>query len=74
MAQYLNTHRTLAARRDEARRAGASSPGSPGGRGPVVVVVGPTDSGKSTLCRLLCNWAVRDGYEPTFVDLDVGES
>ncbi|PNW85613.1 hypothetical protein CHLRE_03g194800v5 [Chlamydomonas reinhardtii] len=73
MAQYLNTHRTLAARRDEARRAGASSPGSPAGRGPVVVVVGPTDSGKSTLCRLLCNWAVRDGYAPTFVDLDVGQ-
>ncbi|GFH19630.1 protein CLP1 homolog, partial [Haematococcus lacustris] len=28
--------------------------------------------GKSTVCRLLLNWGVRSGWEPTFVDLDVG--
>ena len=36
-------------------------------------VVGPTDSGKSTLCRILLNYAVRHGWEPTMVDLDIGE-
>jgi sigma54-dependent transcription regulator len=41
--------------------------------GPRVVLIGPTDSGKSTLSRMLLNWAVRSGWEPTFVDLDVGE-
>jgi hypothetical protein len=69
MASYLNVHQTLNQRREEAARA---APGSAGARGPVVVVVGPTDSGKSTLCRLLGNWAVRSGWQPTFVDLDVG--
>jgi polynucleotide 5'-kinase involved in rRNA processing len=43
------------------------------GRGPRVIVVGPTDSGKSTLTKTLLNWGVRDGWEPTFVDLDVGK-
>ncbi|EFJ41740.1 hypothetical protein VOLCADRAFT_67961, partial [Volvox carteri f. nagariensis] len=70
MASYLNVHQTLNQRREEARKA---APGSAGCRGPVVVVVGPTDSGKSTLCRLLGNWAVRSGWQPTFVDLDVGQ-
>ncbi|GLI69742.1 hypothetical protein VaNZ11_014420 [Volvox africanus] len=70
MASYLNVHQTLDQRREEAKRAGQGSAGS---NGPVVVVVGPTDSGKSTLCRLLGNWAVRSGWQPTFVDLDVGQ-
>ncbi|PNG99534.1 Protein CLP1, partial [Tetrabaena socialis] len=84
MASYLNVHNTLNARREEAQRTAAAATaaatsgsggsgggGGGGGRGgPVVLVVGPTDSGKSTLCRLLCNWAVRSGWQPTFVDLD----
>ncbi|KAG2483832.1 hypothetical protein HYH03_017355 [Edaphochlamys debaryana] len=69
-AAYLNVHQTLSARREEAAKAG---PGTAAARGPVVVVVGPTDSGKSTLCRMLCNWAVRSEWQPTFVDLDVGQ-
>lgn len=36
--------------------------------------VGPTDVGKSTLCRILCNYAVRKGRSPIFVDLDVGQN
>lgn len=32
-----------------------------------------TPAGKSTLSKQLLNWAVRSGWEPTFVDLDVGE-
>lgn len=37
------------------------------------MVVGPTDIGKSTLCRMLLNYAVRLGRRPIFVDLDVGQ-
>ncbi|XP_009960333.1 PREDICTED: polyribonucleotide 5'-hydroxyl-kinase Clp1, partial [Leptosomus discolor] len=40
---------------------------------PRVMVVGPTDVGKSTVCRLLLNYAVRLGRRPTFVELDVGQ-
>eukprot|EP00808_Paulinella_micropora_P023181 g10828.t1 len=38
------------------------------------MVVGPTDVGKSTLTRLLLNYAVRSGWRPTYVDLDVGQN
>lgn len=44
-----------------------------GTKGPVVLIVGPTDVGKSTLCRILLNYAVRLGHRPIFVDLDVGQ-
>lgn len=37
------------------------------------MVVGPTDVGKSTLCRILINYGVRMGRRPIFVDLDVGQ-
>ncbi len=40
---------------------------------PQVLVVGPVDVGKSTVCRLLLNYAVRMGRQPCFVDLDVGQ-
>ena len=39
---------------------------------PAVQVVGPTDVGKSSLCRILLNYAVRTGWAPTAVDLDIG--
>lgn len=42
-------------------------------RGPITMVVGPTDVGKSTVCRILLNYAVRMGRTPVFVDLDVGQ-
>lgn len=42
-------------------------------RGPITMVVGPTDVGKSTICRILLNYAVRMGRAPVFVDLDVGQ-
>ncbi len=38
-----------------------------------VMVVGPTDVGKSTMCKQLLNYAVRMGRKPCFVDLDVGQ-
>ena len=37
-------------------------------------IVGPTDVGKSSLCKLLLNYAVRQGVAPTMVELDIGES
>ncbi len=39
----------------------------------IMQVVGPTDVGKSTLCRLLLNYAVRSNWKPTMIDLDIGE-
>lgn len=41
-------------------------------RGPRVLVCGPADSGKSTLCGILVAYAARAGREPIFVDLDPG--
>ena len=38
------------------------------------MIAGPTDVGKSTLCRLLLNYATRMGRAPTYIDLDVGQS
>jgi len=42
-------------------------------RGPIALVVGPTDVGKSTVCRILLNYGVRAARRPIFVDLDVGQ-
>ncbi|CAG2119650.1 unnamed protein product, partial [Medioppia subpectinata] len=38
-----------------------------------LMVVGPSDCGKSTLCRILLNYGVRMGRTPLFVDLDCGQ-
>lgn len=38
-----------------------------------VVLVGPTDSGKTTLSKILLNYATRKGHSPVFVDLDIGQ-
>uniref|UniRef100_A0A0K2UR56 Protein CLP1 homolog n=1 Tax=Lepeophtheirus salmonis TaxID=72036 RepID=A0A0K2UR56_LEPSM len=65
MIMYLNTHAALEEMRKDAERKGK--------RGPVFMVVGPTDVGKSTLCRLFLNYAVRMGRRPIYVDLDVGQ-
>ncbi|XP_029431268.1 polyribonucleotide 5'-hydroxyl-kinase Clp1 [Rhinatrema bivittatum] len=65
MLLYLNTHTALEQMRQQAEKEDE--------RGPRVMVVGPTDVGKSTVCRLLLNYGVRMGRRPTFVDLDVGQ-
>jgi polyribonucleotide 5'-hydroxyl-kinase len=36
--------------------------------------VGPTDVGKSSVSKILCNYAVRKGWHPLFVDLDLGQN
>ncbi|XP_062574339.1 polyribonucleotide 5'-hydroxyl-kinase Clp1-like [Saccostrea cucullata] len=65
MVMYINTHAALEQMREKAE--------SDNTRGPRVMIVGPTDVGKSTLSRLLLNYAARLGRAPIFVDLDVGQ-
>eukprot|EP00887_Chlorella_sp_A99_P003151 scaffold9.g3151.t1 len=83
MPSYLNVHDALEARRQAAQQAeqqqqqqqqnGGAEAGSGRAEGPRCFVVGPTDSGKSTLCKILINYAVRQGWAPTMVDLDIGQ-
>lgn len=68
MISYVNVHAVLDARR---RRARSSPVNSHMSQGPRVIVVGPNDSGKTTLSKMLLSWAARLGWKPTFVDLDV---
>ena len=37
------------------------------------MIVGPTDVGKSTLCKILCNYAAKIDRSPILVDIDVGQ-
>ena len=68
MAMYLNTHTCLERLCQKAEEGLAKGEQM---RGPVTMVVGPKDVGKSTLCRILVNYAVRMGRRPLYVDLDV---
>ncbi|KAJ7969404.1 Protein CLP1-like [Quillaja saponaria] len=71
MITYVNVHAVLEGRRSRAKA--SSSNDSEASQGPRVIVVGPTDSGKSTLSRMLLSWAAKLGWKPTFVDLDIGQ-
>jgi polyribonucleotide 5'-hydroxyl-kinase len=64
MRMYLNTHAALEQLRGRAEAESA--------RGPRIMIVGPTDVGKSTLSSILVNYATRVGRTPMLVDLDVG--
>lgn len=66
MIMYLQTHAAL----EELRKVASDDLNQ---RGPSMMIAGPTDSGKSTMARLLLNYAVRMGRTPVFVDLDVGQ-
>ena len=58
MLTYLNVDGVLEERRKEAGAASASGGGEGrGGDGPRIALVGPTDVGKSTLSKILCNYA-----------------
>lgn len=65
MTQYVNTHFALEKLRDEAERTG--------GEGPRVLVVGPTNSGKTSLVKLLTAYALRMGRQPMVVNTDSRE-
>ena len=67
MVAYSNVEGIMEARRKEA----AESSGRVSG--PRIALVGPTDVGKSSLAKILLNYAVRKGWAPTFADLDLGQ-
>mmetsp|Transcript_909 Transcript_909/g.905 ORF Transcript_909/g.905 Transcript_909/m.905 type:complete len:469 (+) Transcript_909:83-1489(+) len=64
MVNIININAQLEARRDVAL--------ANDDRGPRVMIVGPHDSGKSTLARILGAYATRLDRLPILVDLDVG--
>lgn len=71
MISYVNVHAVLEGRRNRAKA--SSSGDTEASQGPRVIVVGPVDSGKSTLSRMLLSWSAKQGWKPTFVDLDIGQ-
>lgn len=60
MMAYLNCHFALESRR------------SPGG-GPRVMIIGPEDSGKTSLIKILAAYALKLGRSPLLVNLDTRE-
>lgn len=79
---FVNTHAQLEALRDEAsssqqqqqQQPSLSVPSSGASetllQGPRVLVVGPSESGKSSLCKTLIAYATKVGRTPLWVDLD----
>ncbi len=65
MITYMNIYTALEDRRQRSLRKLEAEPR--------VILVGPTDSGKSSIARILLSYAARRGHEPTYVDLDVGQ-
>ncbi|CAF1661838.1 unnamed protein product [Adineta ricciae] len=63
---YLNVHGMLEQLRQKADAEKT--------RGPRIMITGASDAGKSTICRMLVNWAARLGRTPILVDLDVGQN
>uniref|UniRef100_A0A7S4HRL3 Protein CLP1 homolog n=1 Tax=Odontella aurita TaxID=265563 RepID=A0A7S4HRL3_9STRA len=87
---YVNTHAQLEAMRVDALAAltaaaaaisdAAADPAddeaanAEGGDGPRVLIIGPSDTGKSSLARVLTAYAVKVGRSPLLLDLDVSSS
>ena len=69
MTTYFNFHNCLEQHRDDAVKSDSV--------GPRVLVVGAPNSGRSTFCRILLNYAARMRGEhrrnPLFVDLDFSQ-
>lgn len=63
MSVYVNAHAQLELRRDVAL--------SNNDAGPRVLIMGPSDHGKSSVSKILCNYALRLDRNPIYVDLDV---
>ncbi|CAA84329.1 Protein clpf-1 [Caenorhabditis elegans] len=72
MVIYLNIHAAMeeVRKKREEQAAGNSNKA----KGPRLLLVGPTDVGKTTVSRILCNYSVRQGRTPIFVELDVGQN
>ena len=73
MTQYLNLDGVLEERRKAAAAAGAAGDEGFAADGPRVALVGPVDVGKSSIAKILTNYAVRKQWAPLFVDLDLGQ-
>lgn len=67
MVSYMNAHAALDNMRELTRSKQRAL-------GPRAMIVGDASTGKSTLCRILLSYAVRQGSRPIFVDLDVGQN
>jgi polyribonucleotide 5'-hydroxyl-kinase len=65
MIEYLNVHFALETLRNEAQGQGRD--------GPRVLVLGPSNAGKTSLLKLLTAYAVRLGRQPILVNLDPEE-
>ncbi|KZT26576.1 hypothetical protein NEOLEDRAFT_1196965 [Neolentinus lepideus HHB14362 ss-1] len=78
MAAYANVHTALEQRRVRALQAIRGSPisdDSVPAEPPRVLVLGPANSGKTTVCKILTNYAVRtgQGWSPILVNVDPNE-
>ncbi|KIY50845.1 hypothetical protein FISHEDRAFT_38058 [Fistulina hepatica ATCC 64428] len=79
MSPYANLHIAFEQIRVKALSSLRGSPppfGAPAHTDPPrVLVLGPENSGKTTVCKILCNYAVRagQGWAPIFVNLDPSE-
>ncbi|KAI0231954.1 Cleavage polyadenylation factor subunit clp1 [Massospora cicadina] len=65
MSSYINIHLALEGQRARSAREDV--------RGPTVLIVGPKDSGKSSLAKILLSYAIKQGREPMFIALDPNE-
>ncbi|KAF8912084.1 Pre-mRNA cleavage complex II protein Clp1-domain-containing protein [Gymnopilus junonius] len=79
MRAYANLHFALEQMRVRALRQIRGSPAPPGDTSksepPRILVVGPDHSGKTTVCKILTNYAVRagQGWSPFIVNVDPSE-
>jgi polyribonucleotide 5'-hydroxyl-kinase len=80
MRVYANLHIALEQMRVRALRQIRGSPVPPEESAsksdpPRVLILGPDHSGKSTICKILTNYAVRagQGWSPFFVNVDPSE-
>ncbi|KAI5248679.1 SAICAR synthase-like protein [Aureobasidium subglaciale] len=67
MVEWLNVHGMLETARDDA------TVGRDGNGGPRVLVVGPDDSGKTSLLKCLTAWSLKMARTPTIVNTDPRE-
>ena len=64
MISYINCHYAIQKLRDTAKSNIEPI------IGPKVLIVGPSDVGKNTLCKILLNYAIRSASKPMFIDID----
>ncbi len=65
MTEYVNVHFALETLRNEAQAQGRD--------GPRVLVLGPSNAGKTSLLKILTSYAIRLGRQPIVVNLDSEE-